>query len=107
MSLRERVADKTVAVLDCTTFDMVADNMTKNLPYPAFTHHRATQLCNPAWDSVSLFTFSSGSYRPACPLVFIDSDTDLTSADPRVQGGIENVSLAAHVASLSLYTHRS
>ena len=44
MSLRERVADGTIRVVDCPTHDMVADPLTKNLPSPAFLRHRATQL---------------------------------------------------------------
>mmetsp|Transcript_16604 Transcript_16604/g.32764 ORF Transcript_16604/g.32764 Transcript_16604/m.32764 type:complete len:114 (-) Transcript_16604:402-743(-) len=91
MSLRERVEDKTVVVLDCTTHDMVADNMTKNLPFPAFSRHRATQLGNPQWVSGSFYTFSGALYRPSCPVVFI-SGADLPPPDPRSRGGVENVS---------------
>jgi hypothetical protein len=44
MSLRERVKDGIVIVLDCPTHDMHADNLTKNLPAPSFIRHRDVQL---------------------------------------------------------------
>jgi hypothetical protein len=44
MSLRERVADGTIRVLDCPTHDMHADNLTKNLTTPTFLRHRDVQL---------------------------------------------------------------
>jgi hypothetical protein len=44
MSLRERVKAGVVKVLDCPTYNMVADSLTKNLPVPAFVRHRSTQM---------------------------------------------------------------
>ena len=43
-SLRERVADGTVRLVDCPTFDMAADPFTKNLAAPDFSRHRSVQL---------------------------------------------------------------
>mmetsp|Transcript_16535 Transcript_16535/g.39812 ORF Transcript_16535/g.39812 Transcript_16535/m.39812 type:complete len:477 (-) Transcript_16535:1846-3276(-) len=70
MSLRERVSDGIVTVQDCTTHDMVADNMTKNLPFPAFARHRATQLgMFSSFRPSSRVRFSYSVFRPTCPLV--------------------------------------
>ena len=44
MSLRERVADGTVKVIDCPTHDMHADPMTKNLNTISFQRHRDVML---------------------------------------------------------------
>ena len=44
MSLRERVADGTIHVLDCPAHDMHADNLTKNLTTPTFIRHRDVQI---------------------------------------------------------------
>jgi Reverse transcriptase (RNA-dependent DNA polymerase) len=43
-SLRDRVASGIVRLVDCPTFDMVADLLTKNLPSPSFRRHRDTLL---------------------------------------------------------------
>ena len=43
-SLRERVADGVVRLLDCPTVDMVADMGTKSLPAPAHARHRDTAM---------------------------------------------------------------
>jgi hypothetical protein len=39
-ALRERVAQGIVRLINCPTYDMLADILTKNLPAPDFTHHR-------------------------------------------------------------------
>jgi len=44
MSLRERVTDGTVKVVDCPTHDMHADPMTKNLNTISFQRHRDVML---------------------------------------------------------------
>ena len=43
-SLKERVQDGEVRVLDCPTIDMLADTLTKQLPGPAHTRHSRVQL---------------------------------------------------------------
>lgn len=43
-SLKERVQDGVVRVLDCPTHDMLADPLTKQLPGPAHTRHTRVQL---------------------------------------------------------------
>ena len=43
-ALRERVADGIVRLVDCSTYDMLADPLTKNLPAPAFLRHRDVAL---------------------------------------------------------------
>lgn len=45
-SLRERVRDGVVTLIDCPTKDMLADALTKALPSPAFTRHRDTMMGN-------------------------------------------------------------
>jgi hypothetical protein len=64
-SLRERVADGTVRLVDCPTVDMLADPLTKNLPGPDFARHRDVQL---------------GLKRHTAPAL----PADLTKAGPRV-----------------------
>ena len=39
-ALRERVKDGIVWCVDCSTLDMLADVLTKNLPAPDFLHHK-------------------------------------------------------------------
>jgi hypothetical protein len=38
------VKDRIIKLVQCRTNKMVADTLTKNLPAPAFEHHRATML---------------------------------------------------------------
>ena len=38
------VAAGTVKLADCRTDEMVADALTKSLPYPSFKKHRATMM---------------------------------------------------------------
>jgi hypothetical protein len=64
-ALRERVADGIVRLVDCSTYDMLADPLTKNLPAPAFLRHRDVAL---------------GRTRHTAPLL----PTDLTVGGPRI-----------------------
>ena len=64
-ALRERVADGTVRLIDCSSHDMLADPLTKNLPAPDFIRHRNVQLGHARHTS------------PAIPL-------DLTVGGPRI-----------------------
>ena len=43
-SLRERVQEGEVTLVDCPTRDMIADTLTKALPSPTFTRHRDTMM---------------------------------------------------------------
>jgi hypothetical protein len=43
-ALRDRVTAGEVVLIDCASWDMVADSFTKNLPADAFLHHCNTQL---------------------------------------------------------------
>ena len=43
-ALCERVKEGLVRLVDCPTFDMVADPLTKNLPAPDFERHRSVML---------------------------------------------------------------
>jgi hypothetical protein len=38
------VKDRIVKLVQCRTYKMVADALTKNLPAPAFEQHRATMV---------------------------------------------------------------
>jgi len=42
--VRELVVDKLVKLMPCGTKEMVADALTKSLPYPPFRTHRNTML---------------------------------------------------------------
>ena len=46
-ALRDRVASGEVVLVDCSSHDMVADSLTKNLPADAFLRHRDVQLGRP------------------------------------------------------------
>jgi hypothetical protein len=46
-ALRERVAAGEVILIDCSTRNMVADSLTKNLPAEAFIRHCDAQLGRP------------------------------------------------------------
>ena len=64
-ALRERVAQGIVRLIDCLTYDMLTDVLTKNLPAPDFTRHS------------EVMSGKAHHTSPALP-------SDLTKAGPRV-----------------------
>jgi Reverse transcriptase (RNA-dependent DNA polymerase) len=68
-SLRERVSDGNVRLVDCPTVDMVADPLTKNLAAPAFERHRDALLGQAKHSAPRLPDLTVGGPRVCGPRV--------------------------------------